>query len=136
MSKYIKYLFYVLMGVSAIISVIFYLNPESESMVQTLLTWTYILLGVAAFVALIMPLFFSSAKSLKKLFINLGIVAIIVGISYLCAPGSPASVHMATEPTAVTLKLTDTGLIITGLLLVAAIGSIVFGSVINAVRNR
>ncbi len=136
MSKFIKYLLYVLMGLGVILTIAFFSNKDG--MLDTYLFFAYILFGVAAVLSIVLPLvgMIKNPKSLKKVLFGIILAAVVIGFSYLLASGDPVPVNTTTEPAASTFKITDTGLIITYLLLGVSFISIIAGSVVNMVRNR
>ncbi len=137
MSKFVNYISYILLGLAVVITVLFFINQQN--MLDTFLGYGYVLLGIAALLAVGLPLLgmFSNPKGFKKILINLAIVVVVVGLSYALASGDPlANTNINPEPSASTLKITDTGLLITYILFGVAIISILAGSLINMVRNR
>ncbi|MDP3437033.1 MAG: hypothetical protein Q8S04_07300 [Bacteroidales bacterium] len=136
MSKFIKYLSYILLGLAVVITIAFFTNKEG--MIDTFLGYAYLLLGVALVLALGLPLLqmISNPKSLKKVLYSLILVVVVVGLAYLLASGDPLATTLDKEPTASTLKITDTGLIITYLLFAASVTAIIAGGIINLVKNR
>ncbi len=134
--KYLKYLSYVLLAISAILVVLFYSNSDSDSSLNLILNWTIALFALCVVGAVVLPLLFSSGKGLKGSLIKVGVVAVLCAVSYAMASGDSVEslTKAATTPSA--LKLTDTGLILTIALFVLAILAILSGSVINSIRNR
>ena len=47
MAKFNKILLYVLMGLSVVLGVVFYMNSSSDSMISLMLNWAYILFALA-----------------------------------------------------------------------------------------
>ena len=97
----------------------------------------YALIAVAIVAVIGLGLYFSikqNPKYLIKLGIGLVVVAAIVGIAYVLAPGTPA-VGSSVQTSEGMLKLTDTILNITYFACGAAILSIIVGAVVNAVRK-
>ena len=97
----------------------------------------YALVAVAIVAVIGLGLYFSikqNPKYLIKLGIGLVVVAAIVGIAYVLAPGTPA-VGSSVQTSEGMLKLTDTILNITYFACGAAILSIIVGAVVNAVRK-
>jgi|SRR5574344_211573 hypothetical protein len=136
MSKLNKYFLYILFGISIIIGVIFFFNTSSESMVYTLLNWSYILFFICLICTLIMPLFYSNGKSKKGAYIKVGIAAVLCLISYILASGSPIALAAGTPiPTESTLKFVDAGLILSCILGVVAFVSIFSRGIINLFRK-
>lgn len=136
MSKFIKYLSYILLGLAVVITLAFFTNKEG--MLDTFLGYAYLLFGVAIVLALGLPLLqmVGNPKSIKKVLSGLIVVVVVVGLAYVLASGDPLATTLESEPTAATLKITDTGLIITYLLFFVSIAAIVAGGVINMVKNR
>ena len=97
----------------------------------------YALIAVAILAVIGLGLYFSikqNPKSLIKLGVGLVVVAAIVGIAYVLAPGTPA-VGSSVQTSEGMLKLTDTILNITYFACGAAILSIIVGAIVNAVRK-
>ncbi|MBQ5415655.1 MAG: hypothetical protein IIU23_00465, partial [Bacteroidales bacterium] len=80
--------------------------------------------------------FINNPKSIIKLLIGLVAVAAVCFVVYLVSKGNPAVGLTVDQPSAQTLKLTDTILNLTYLVGGVAIASIVLGEVISAIRNR
>jgi hypothetical protein len=107
--------------------------------VENLLRWAYVMLGLAVFAAIIVSAvvsFINNPKSVVKLLIGLVAVAAVCFVVYLVSKGNPAVGLTVDQPSAQTLKLTDTILNLTYLVGGVAIASIVLGEVISAIRNR
>ncbi len=137
-NKLLKYFSYVLLAVSAIIAIYFYMDTASDARTVALLNWTYILFGLAIVAALVLPLFnmFGNPKAVKRSIRNLVIVVVVCGAAYLLASGDPVPVSAAVKTTPADFKMTDTLLIITYVLTAAAILAIIAGSIVNIIRNR
>ena len=109
-----------------------------ESNVDTLLGWTYIMVGLALAAVIIVGLvigLINNPKSIVKLGIGLVVVALVCLAAYLIAPGAPA-MGMLQQPDASTLKLTDTILYLTYFTGILAILAIVVGEIRLAVTNK
>ncbi|PKO98585.1 MAG: hypothetical protein CVU13_09120 [Bacteroidetes bacterium HGW-Bacteroidetes-8] len=121
---------------AVVITIAFFTNKEG--MIDTFLGYAYLLFGVAIVLALGLPLLqmIGNPKSIKKVIYSLILVVVVVGLAYMLASGDPLTTTLDKEPTASTLKITDTGLIITYLLFFVSITAIVAGGVINMVKNR
>ena len=107
--------------------------------VENLLRWAYVLLGLAVFAAIIVSAvvsFINNPKSVVKLLIGLVAVAAVCFVVYLVSKGNPAVGLTVDQPSASTLKLTDTILNLTYLVGGVAIASIIVGEVISAIRNK
>ena len=77
----------------------------------------------------------NNPKSLLKLVLGLVVIAGVVAVAYVLAPGTPAVGYIGPEVPAGTLKLTDTILNLTYLLFGASILSLVIGWVVGATRK-
>lgn len=152
MSKFTKILQYVLLALSAVVVALFYVQNSSgnfalenitwvmdnTSMVDGIIWWTYTLLLVSIALVVILSIagLANDTSSLKRTGFTLLLAIVVIGISYLFASGDPVVVNIDEQPTYTTLKMTDTGLMLTYLLLAAAILSIVGGSVMRIIKNR
>ena len=128
----------ILIIVSVVLLVLGFTAGWKESNVDTLLTWTYIMVGLAIAAVLIVGLVIGAIndpKSLVKLGIGLVVVAVVCFLAYLIAPGAPA-MGMLQQPSAATLKLTDTILYLTYFVGIVAILSIVVGEIRLAITNK
>ncbi|MEZ7883845.1 MAG: hypothetical protein QMB39_01175 [Bacteroidales bacterium] len=138
MPKFVKYLLYVMLATAFVLGVVFYFNLDNENMVNVLLYYGYALFALAVFSAVVLPLFNigSNPKALKKIFTNLAIVIVVCCLSYVLASGDALTVSIKPEPSSSTLKLTDAGLILTYIVFAFSLIAIVFGGIINLIRNR
>ncbi|MDO5442693.1 MAG: hypothetical protein Q4G10_03390 [Bacteroidia bacterium] len=107
--------------------------------VETLLYWAYIMIGLALVACIIVGLIIS-VKNDPKCLVKYGLVlagaAVLCLISYVLAQGNPAHGLTTEQPSAMTLKLTDALLILTGIAGAGAILSIVVGEIVMAIRNK
>lgn len=136
MSKFVKYILYVLFAVSAVFIIAFFINQDA--VLDAFLYYTYALVGIAIIAAIGLPLIhmISNPKGLKKMMISLALVVVFVAVSYALASSEPLAAKINIEPSAQTLRLTDTGLILTYILAAVAFISILSGGIIKLVRNR
>lgn len=112
-------------------------EASNEGPVNALLRYSYFLL-IAAVVVLLGLAIIQTARNnpkglLKGLCVIVGIAA-LVAIAYALASGDPI-VGLKTQPSASTLKLTDTVMVLTYILGGAAILSILFGVVRNTINK-
>ena len=77
----------------------------------------------------------NNPKSLLKLVLGLVVIAGVIAVAYVLAPGTPAVGYIGPEVPAGTLKLTDTILNLTYLLFGASLLSLVIGWVVGATRK-
>lgn len=97
LEKVLNIMMWVLLGVSAVLVVSLLTNisddnadPTMGTWINTNLTWSYILLGASALLALVFAIVqtFTDKEAAKKGLMALGFTAVVVGISYVFA--SPA----------------------------------------------
>lgn len=128
-NKLFKFILVGLLGISAILSVLFMFDVVSEGL---LITWCYVLLGLAAVSAIVFPLInmAQNPKKAKNALIGVVGLLIICGISYAL---SGSEVHMDIDgielADAATSQKSEAGLITFYILAAAAIGSIIFAEV-------
>lgn len=128
-NKLFKFILISLLGLSAILSVLFMFDIISEGL---LINWCYVLLGIAAVSAIIFPLInmVQNPKKAKNALIGVVGLLIICGISYAL---SGSEIHMDVDGVeladAATSQKSEAGLIAFYILAVVAIGSIIFAEV-------
>ncbi len=120
LSTYTKVLSWLLMGVSIIITVLFFLSDQNVDSLQSFIVWTYFLFGISVLSALLFPIinFIRNPKNAVRSFIGLGAIALVFLIGYLASDAtalpSPTQNPDLSNPTI--LVVSDTGLIATYLL--------------------
>lgn len=137
-SKIFKWTMVLLIIVSVVLLVLGFAAGWKEGNVDTLLTWTYIMVGLALAAVVIVGLVIGTIndpKSLVRLGLGLVCVAVVCFVAYLIAPGAPA-MGLAEQPSAGTLKLTDTILYLTYFAGIVAVLSIVVGEIRLAITNK
>ena len=77
----------------------------------------------------------NNPKSLLKLALGLVVIAVIVGVAYVLAPGTPAVGYLGEPVSDATLKMTDTILNLTYFLCGGAIVSLIIGGIITSTRK-
>lgn len=129
---YIKYLAYILMGISALVGLLFYMNVVSEGL---LLTWAYILVITAAVTSLLFPLlnFVTNPKKGLGTLVGVLVLGVIIFISYLMGSDEVMNILGYTGPDNVpsTLKLTDMGIFTMYFLLFGAFIAIIVTEVLS-----
>ena len=132
-NKSLKLFFYVLLIISVVIGLAFlFFNGDDNKMVSPILNWAYILLFIGIVLAVILPLIFRSGRGGKKTLWELVILVAVLLVSFLLASGNAVSLSPSVpEPTHGTLKMTDTVLITSIILLVGAIFATIFGSLLR-----
>ena len=128
--KLVKYLYYLLLAVSAVLILLFYIQGTPESMVSLILNWAYVLVGLALVSMLLLPLFYKSGKKVQKsTLIAYGIFAVVVLVAVLFSSEAPLEgVSTSVEPSASDLKFTDGGVMAAGLLIAVSFVAIIVGS--------
>lgn len=137
-NKIFKWAMVVLIVVSVALLVVGFASGWKENNVDTLLGWTYIMVGLAIAAVVIVGLVIGAIndpKSLVRLGIGLVCVAAVCFVTYLIAPGAPAT-GLLEQPSAGTLKLTDTILYLTYFAGIVAVLSIVVGEIRLAITNK
>lgn len=120
LSTYTKVLSWLLMGVSIVITILFFLSNQDVNSVESFIDWAYILFAIAAVSALVFPVvnMIRNPKNVTKSLVGLLAVAVIVIIGYLLADvtpiPSPTQNPDLSNPTV--LIISDTGLIATYIL--------------------
>ena len=137
--KIIKILLWVLMIVSAGITVWGYAIGFNDASVDTLFYWAYVLMIIGIAAAILFGIAISAInnpKNLIKMAIELVAAVVVVGAVYLLSSGAPAQGYIGPEVSQMTLKLTDTVLNLTYILCAVTILAIVGGGIYNAIRNK
>jgi uncharacterized membrane protein len=138
LNKIFKWAMVLLIVVSVVLLVLGFAAGWKEGNVDTLLTWTYIMVGLALAAVIVVGLIIGAMndpKSLVKLGIGLVVVAAVCFAAYLIAPGAPA-MGMLQQPSEATLKLTDTILYLTYFAGIVAVLAIVVGEIRLAITNK
>jgi hypothetical protein len=141
-SKIFKWLMIALIVVSVVLLVLGFVKgfeANDGAAVENLLRWAYVMVGLAVIAAIVVSAivgFINNPKSVIKILIGLLAIAAVCFVVYLVSKGEPAVGLTVEQPSASTLKLTDTILNLTYLVGGLAIVSIIVGEVISAIRNK
>ena len=135
MNKIIKWVMWALIAVGVAVTVYVFATDFSDASINAMLYWAYAMVGAA--VVSILGGLIAEAKVNPKALISYAIVlvgaAVIIGVAYVLAPGTPAIGYNGAPVTDQTLKLTDTILNLTyfalGASALAILCSIVWGAV-------
>ena len=131
---------WVLVVISVVIVVLGFTNEWTSGNVDMFMNYTYLMVGLALFAVIIVGVILSAAinnpKSLIKLIGIVAGLAVVVGGVYAISKGAPALGLSVDQPSATTLKLTDTVLNLTYIAAGLAIASIVLGEIYSSIRNR
>lgn len=139
--KWTKILSYLLFAISIVFAAIFFFS-DPEVMTMPFLAWAGVLLAIAVALVIILPLLgvFQNKAALKKLaFLLVGAIVICVACYFLASPELPSQTvldRVGGNITGATMRWTETGLYVTYLLFVVAIGSLVGFSIYNSIKNR
>lgn len=135
MKKILSLIKYVLLAICAVTLVI--VMTRGENGVDLMLNWAYILLGIAIAASVLFPMFnlAQNPKGAMRTLLGLGLVVIIVGVSYAMSSVEPVANPAGgffDKPSE--LKLTDTGLYTTYAALAGAIVLAVLGEIRNSFK--
>ena len=111
---------------------------SSTNMLDGLLGWTYILLFAAIILVIVLSVInmAGNPKALKRTGFVLILSIVLIVVSYVLASGDPVAANLATEPTAGELKMTDTLLILTYLLMAGSFIAVIWGGAKKLIQNR
>lgn len=130
--KYLKIVEYILMAVSVVVIL---LGVTSEN-VDLMLRWSYIVLGLAVALVILLPLYnlAQNPKGAIRSLVGLVAILILVGVAY--ALGSDATVVTPSEiyDNPVDLKVTDAGLYTTYVALIVVVATIIYGEIRNVFK--
>ena len=140
-AKVVKIVEWVLLALS--VAVILYgfiagFEANGAKAVDVMLYWAYALVVVALLAILILGVGASAARSKRSAIVIAGVLVgacALVAIAYVLAPGTEAIGLVGEQPSAGTLKLTDTVMILTYVAVIAAVISILVSAVVNAIRK-
>jgi len=110
LTKILPTVLYVLLGISAVLGVLFYLGFVDT---ELLLTWCYILLGLATVSAVVFPILAMTKdpKAAKSALIGVGALVIVFGLSYALAGDEMTPKYAKFISTPEESKLVSTGLV-------------------------
>ena len=137
--KYLKYIQYLLFAISIVLIVVFYATQTGsmdDKILDANLIWAYVLVAIAAILAVIFPLVkaFKSKKGFLRLLVVVAGVVVLIGGCYLLAPGTPIDLNF--EVAERTFKLTDTALFVTYALIGASIIALLWSAIRNTTLKR
>ncbi len=135
LAKITSYLLYALLGISAILGVLFYTNNISE---EPLIYVAYAFVVIAAIFAIGFPIYqlMSNPKGALNTLIGLAILGVIVLIAYSLASDQVMHIvgYEGPDNNPSTLKLVGTGLFTTYILFFLSLAAIVITEIYNAVK--
>ncbi|HRN40540.1 MAG TPA: hypothetical protein PK649_00530 [Vicingus sp.] len=118
-----------LMGLSAILSILFFVGVISEGL---LLTWCYVLFGIAAIAAIVFPLInmVQNPKGAKNALIGVVALVVVFALGYAMASGEESfTIDGVLLADSATSKLSEAGLIAFYIMGAAAIAAVVYAEV-------
>jgi NADH:ubiquinone oxidoreductase subunit 6 (subunit J) len=129
--KYVQWLLYGIMGISAIFTLLFYLNPSSPDLI---LYWGYTLAILSGVIILTIVIggIVKNPKGSMKVVIIVGIGLLLGLISYAMSKNTLAPDQLEKyDLTANGVKMVGAGLLMTYFIMVIAIGVFIYTSVIR-----
>ena len=125
LTKTLSLVLYVLLGISVLLSVLFFAEMISES---SLIIWAYILVVIATLAAVLFPVVYlvQNLNKAKTALLSLAGLLVVIGISYLLASGEVLHSYEKYGIDEAVSKNVGTGLIAMYLLGFGSIGSILF----------
>ncbi|MCW8898868.1 MAG: hypothetical protein OQJ96_02800 [Flavobacteriales bacterium] len=128
-NKLFSIILYVLLGLSAVLSVLFFADIVSEGM---LINWCYILLGIATLTAIVFPIMTmaQNPKNAKNALVGIIGLAVVFALGYVMAGDEEvfdASAKLLADKS--TSQLSEAGLNAFYILGLGAIGVIIFSEV-------
>ncbi len=128
-SKILRIFLGVLLAISALLMILFFLNVVS---IDTVIYWGYFLLIFTAVIVILFPIvnLIMNPKNSIKIFISLGVMVVIAIIAYSLSQVNFTELQLEKlGTTASTVKYVGTGLIFTYILASLAVLSIVYASI-------
>ena len=126
-SKIISIILYVLLGISTLLGILFYIKIIDE---ELFLIWMYILAGIAAVSAIVFPVIFlvKYPKNAKKSLTGIIAIVVIIGIAYFIASDEILTLpgYTGLDNVPPMLKFAGTILFTMYILAIAAVASILY----------
>ncbi|MGE0088426.1 MAG: hypothetical protein AB7S50_03005 [Bacteroidales bacterium] len=139
MNKLIRILYIVLLAVSALLAVLFYvggieIDGETPVFTQQFILWAYLLVGIATITAVAFPIIqmITNPQKAKKSLLGIAALVAVVAIAYFFSSGELmkfGSQEMAKFNVPSLLKQVDTGMITTYILFGIAIFATIYSEV-------
>ncbi|MDL2230524.1 hypothetical protein LJB87_01880 [Alistipes sp. OttesenSCG-928-L06] len=131
--KHIIWVRYILMTLCVVVVLMGWVLRDD---VDLLLNWMYVMLGLGVGAMVIMSVFSlaQNPKSAVQALLGLGVILVIIGISFALSNGTPLSTPTSYYDNVAELKIADTGLYATYALLVGAVLAILLGETRNAFK--
>lgn len=139
MTTILKVLSWLLMGVSILLTVLFYTGDMDVISVQPFIVWAYILFALAVVAALVFPLYFfiQNPKKALNTLVGLAVMGVVFLVGYFLADATPiySPTQNADLSNASVLVLTDTGLIATYIMFGVAMLLLLYTGVRNVIHK-
>ncbi|MBL4755890.1 MAG: hypothetical protein JKY52_20135 [Flavobacteriales bacterium] len=134
LSKRLSYILYALIGVSVLLTVLFYLEIVS---VPLMLNWTYALLAITLVSAVVFPIIVlaQNPKKAKGALVSLIGLVIVFGVGYMMASDTVFTSYEAYGVDTSISKGVGTGLIATYVLMALSGGGIVFFGIVRIFKG-
>lgn len=139
--KYISFVRYGLIAISLIIIALFLITMNQVTgvypYIDLLLRWTYVMLFFSVAIVILLPIagMVKNPKGAGRTFIGVGILLVVVAISYALSDGTTIVTPAATYDNIMELKLSDTGLYATYIAFAGAVAAIVVGELVKLFRK-
>ncbi|MFY9116551.1 MAG: hypothetical protein WBK97_04705 [Bacteroidales bacterium] len=132
---------WVLFAVSILLTILYLINlggSKVDAWTYTYLNWAYVMVALSLILIILLPIltFKQRTVKIKPLLVTLAIAIVLVGGSYLLAPGTPVTLATGTVVEGTVVKITDTSLYMTYILVILSGVAIIGGSVYNALRKN
>ncbi|MBA3901122.1 MAG: hypothetical protein H0X62_13105 [Bacteroidetes bacterium] len=138
-SKAISILSYVIMGISVVLAVLFYIGAANTEVgeeaqnpfIQPIMVWCYGLAIAAVATTIIFPLvnIFKNPKGAKTVLVGIGILVLVAGISFAMAGNEVLESYRSYNTTPAQSQMVSTGLILFYLLAAGAVIAAVYSEV-------
>jgi len=128
-SKILRIILAVLLAISALLAILFYVNVVSDDL---LIYWGYFLVIFTAVITIFFPIvnLITNPKSSIKIFIGIGMMVVLAIVSYSLSTVGMTDLQLEKlEVTASIAKLVGAGLIFTYILAALAVISIIFAGI-------
>ena len=141
MKKLSKITLWVLFAISIVLTVLYIMNTSGDNLdawTYTYLNWAYVMVGLSVLLIILLPIltFRQRTVKVKSLLLILVIAVVLVGGSFLLAPGTPVTMATGSVVEGSVVKFTDTALYMTYILLAFSAIAIIGGSVYNALKKN
>jgi hypothetical protein len=133
-SKILRIFLAVLLAISALLAILFYLDVVSDDL---LIYWGYFLVIFTAVITILFPLvhLITSPRSSIKIFIGIGVMVVLAIVAYSLSTVGMTDLQLEKlEVTAATAKYVGAGLIFTYILAALAVLSIIYAGISKIIK--